>query len=58
MILITGQAFLFISIVSSFLVLWAIAVTPFIRNAFRKPPRYEAVIIPFARPMRRGGRYE
>jgi hypothetical protein len=51
------QAMLFGFIVSSLLVLWAIAITPFIREAFRKHPRREAVIIPFARPDRRGGRH-
>ena len=52
------EAALFLLIAGNFIVLVIAVVLPWLKEAFRKPPRYEAVIIPFARPMRRGGRHE
>jgi hypothetical protein len=54
---ITVQAILFGVIIASFIVLWAVAIKPFVLAAFRKHPKHEAVIIPFARQERRGGRH-
>ncbi|WP_272955545.1 hypothetical protein [Rhizobium rhizogenes] len=32
-------------------------IEPWLREVFRKPQRHEAIILPFARPSRRGGRH-
>ncbi|WP_271024937.1 hypothetical protein [Rhizobium sp. RCAM05973] len=51
------QAFIFFVIAGNFIVCVIAVILPWLREALTKRPRHEAVIIPFARPSRRGGRH-
>ncbi|HEY0120613.1 MAG TPA: hypothetical protein VGC14_02435 [Rhizobium sp.] len=51
------EAFVFFVIAANFIFCVLAVIEPWLREAFRKPPRHEAVILPFARPSRRGGRH-
>ncbi|NTJ46874.1 hypothetical protein G6K93_07580 [Agrobacterium rhizogenes] len=46
-----------IVIAANFIFLVLAVIEPWLSEVFRKPPRHEAVILPFARPKRRGGRH-
>lgn len=50
------EASLFVFIAGNFTVCVLAVARPWLMEAFRKPPQHQAVIIPFARPSRRGGR--
>ncbi|NTG07211.1 hypothetical protein [Rhizobium rhizogenes] len=51
------QALAFFIIAANFIFLVLAVIEPWLSEIFRKPPRHEAVIIPFTRPTRRGGRH-
>ncbi|SCB30509.1 hypothetical protein [Rhizobium lusitanum] len=51
------EATIFIIIAANFIVCVIAVILPWLKEAFRKHPKHEAVIIPFARQERRGGRH-